>query len=76
VEPLDFLGVWIDKYGGDGSAQTTLNLYWTARIAEGTLEPADDVAEFRWFAPDEVDEDELAFEHTREVLSHLRQKHA
>ena len=76
VEPLDFLGVWIDKYGGDGSAQTTLNLYWTARIVEGTLEPADDVAEFRWFAPDEVDEDELAFTHTREVLSHLRQKHA
>ena len=76
VEPLDFLGVWIDSYGGDGSAQTTLNLYWTARIVEGTLEPADDVAEFRWFAPDEVDEDELAFAHTREVLSLLRQKNA
>jgi ADP-ribose pyrophosphatase YjhB (NUDIX family) len=76
VEPLDFLGVWIDKYGGDGLAQTTLNFYWTARIVAGTLEPADDVAEFRWFAPDEVDEDELAFAHTREVLSHLRQKHA
>jgi ADP-ribose pyrophosphatase YjhB (NUDIX family) len=76
VEPLDFLGVWTDKYGGDGSAQTTLNLYWTARIVEGTLEPADDVAEFRWFAPNEVDEDELAFAHTREVLSLLRQKHA
>ena len=35
VEPLEFLGVWIDKYGGDGSAQTTLNFYWTARIVEG-----------------------------------------
>ena len=76
VEPLDFLGVWIDKYGGNGSAQTTLNFYWTARIVSGTLEPADDVAEFRWFAPDEVDEDDLAFAHTREVLSLQRQKHA
>jgi ADP-ribose pyrophosphatase YjhB (NUDIX family) len=76
VEPLNFLGVWIDRYGGDGLAQTTLNLYWTVRIVEGTLEPADDVAEFRWFLPGEVDDDELAFPHTREVLSVLRQKHA
>jgi ADP-ribose pyrophosphatase YjhB (NUDIX family) len=76
VEPLEFLGVWIDKYGGHGAAQTTLNLYWTARIVEGTPEPADDVAEFRWFAPDEVDEAELAFPHTRDVLSALWEKHA
>ena len=74
VEPLDFLGVWIDKYGGDGSAQSTLNFYWTARIVSGTLEAADDVAEFRWFLPDEVDEEELAFPHTREVLSLVRQQ--
>ena len=75
VEPLDFLGVWIDRYGGNGSAQTTLNFYWTARIVAGTLEPADDVAEFRWFAPDELDEAELAFAHLHKVLSALRQKH-
>ena len=31
--------------------RTTLNFYWTARIVEGVPEPADDVAEFRWFAP-------------------------
>jgi ADP-ribose pyrophosphatase YjhB (NUDIX family) len=76
VEPLEFLGVWIDKYGGDGSAQTTLNLYWTVRIVEGTLEPADDVAEFRWFAPEDVPLDELAFPHTRDVLSVLWEKNA
>ena len=61
VEPLEFLGVWVDRYGGDGSAQTTLNFYWTARIVEGDPEPADDVAELRWFAPDEIPVDELAF---------------
>lgn len=76
VEPLEFVGVWIDKYGGDGSAQTTLNLYWTARIVEGTPEPDDDVAEFRWFAPAEISDDELGFPHTREVLSALWEKHA
>jgi ADP-ribose pyrophosphatase YjhB (NUDIX family) len=75
VEPLEFLGIWIDKYGDDGSAQATLNLYWTARIVEGELEPADDVAEFRWFAPDEVPLEELAFSHTREVLLAVREKH-
>ena len=74
IEPLDFLGVWLDKYGGDGSAATTLNLYWTARIVSGTPEPADDVAELRWLAPDEVSEVDLAFPHTREVLSALRQQ--
>jgi ADP-ribose pyrophosphatase YjhB (NUDIX family) len=76
VEPLEFLGVWLDKYGGDGSAATTLNLYWTARIVAGTVEPADDVAELRWFSPEEVDEAQLAFPHTREVLSALRQQQA
>ena len=69
IEPLDFLGVWVDRYGGDGSAQTTLNLYWTARIVAGTPEPADDVAELRWFAPGEIPDDKLAFPHTREVIS-------
>ncbi len=27
VEPLDFLGVWLDRYGEDGSSPVTLNLY-------------------------------------------------
>lgn len=75
VEPLEFLGVWLDRYGGDGSAQVTLNLYWTARIVEGMPEPADDVAELRWFAPDDVPDDELAFPHTREVISAWRDEH-
>jgi ADP-ribose pyrophosphatase YjhB (NUDIX family) len=76
VEPIELLGVWIDRYGGEGTAQTTLNLYWTARIVEGTPEPADDVAELRWFAPDEIAQEMLAFPHTLEVLSVLREKHA
>jgi ADP-ribose pyrophosphatase YjhB (NUDIX family) len=76
VEPLDFLGVWVDRYGGDSSAATTLNLYWTARIVEGAPEPHDDVAEFRWFVPTEIADDDLAFAHTRDVLATLGQQHA
>ena len=75
VEPLELLGVWVDRYGGDGSAQTTLNFYWTARIVEGEPEPADDVAELRWFAPDEIPVEELAFAHFHELLSAWREQH-
>ena len=42
--------------------------------SRATPEPADDVAELRWFAPAEISEDELAFPHTREVLAALRQR--
>ena len=62
VEPLDFLGVWIDRYGDTEDAPATLNLYWTARVAGGSEKPADDVAELTWFAPDELPpEEEFAF---------------
>lgn len=74
VEPISFIGVWIDEYGERGVA--TLNLYWTARIVGGELEPADDVAEFRWFALDDVPGDELAFNHVEEVLSAVRNQNA
>ena len=76
IEPLELLGVWMDRYGGDGSAAATLNFYWTARIVEGVPEPHDDVAEFRWFALSEISDDELAFPHTRAVLAVLGQKHS
>jgi 8-oxo-dGTP diphosphatase len=76
IEPLELLGVWMDRYGGDTSAGVTLNFYWTARIVDGVPEPDDDVAELRWFAPDEVPEDELAFLHTRDVLAALGPKNA
>ncbi|HKG44738.1 MAG TPA: NUDIX hydrolase [Gaiellaceae bacterium] len=69
VEPLDFLGVWMDRYGGDSTAEATLNLYWTARVVSGEPEPADDVDDLRWFAPDELPgADELAFENVPLVL--------
>jgi ADP-ribose pyrophosphatase YjhB (NUDIX family) len=74
VAPSAFLGAWMDEYGERGVA--TLNLYWEARIVGGELAPADDVAEFRWFALDEVPEDELAFAHLPEVLSAFRNQHA
>ena len=75
VEPGEFLGVWIDTYSED-AGPATLNLYWTARVAGGEARAADDVAELRWFEPDELPPPgELAF-HVAEVLAAWRDEHA
>jgi ADP-ribose pyrophosphatase YjhB (NUDIX family) len=69
VQPLEFLGVYPDRYGEEGIY--TLNLYWTARVAGGELDLADDeVTEVAWFAPEDLPErDAFAFENTAEALS-------
>jgi ADP-ribose pyrophosphatase YjhB (NUDIX family) len=73
VEPLAFLGVWMDHYGGDSTAEATLNLYWTARVKAGAAAPSDDVDDLRWFEPDELPQpDELAFENVPLVLAAWR----
>jgi 8-oxo-dGTP diphosphatase len=69
IEPGEFLGVWMDRYGYDSTAVSTLNLYWTARVVGGEERPADDVVELRWFTPGEIPWDELAFEVNAKVLS-------
>jgi len=69
VEPLDFVGAWIDRYGQADDAPATLNLYWTVRVVAGEPEPADDVAELRWFHPDKLPPaSEVAFRTVVEVL--------
>jgi 8-oxo-dGTP diphosphatase len=71
VEPARFVGAVSDRYGEDGNA--TLNLCWTARVVSGDPEPADDVAQLRWFAPEELPpDDELAFPNTASLLAAWR----
>jgi 8-oxo-dGTP diphosphatase len=70
IEPQEFLGVWMDRYGGDSTAEATLNLYWTARVVAGEPQPADDVDALAWFSPAELPgPDDLAFENVPLVLS-------
>ena len=77
VEPERFLGIWMDRYGGDSTAEATLNLYWTARVVGGDAAPADDVSELRWFNRDELPaSDELAFENVPLVLAAWRDEHS
>ncbi len=73
IEPLDFAGVWADRYGGTEDAVTTLNLYWRARIVSGEPTPADDVAELRWFPVDDLPPDgEIAFRNVVKAIRSLR----
>lgn len=66
------LGIWMDQYEYKQRLVATLNIFYAARVGDGTLEPADDVAELRWFADDEVPTNELAFGHIPAVLSAWR----
>jgi ADP-ribose pyrophosphatase YjhB (NUDIX family) len=75
VEPEDFVGVWIDRYGDADDAHATLNLYWTARVLRGKAEAADDVTEIAWFGPDELPPAGLMAFHIAEVLATWRQQH-
>jgi mutator protein MutT len=71
----ELLGIWIDQYEYKRRTVFTFNVYYAARIGSGKPEPADDVAELRFFAPDEVPVDELAFGHIEEVLSAWRARY-
>jgi ADP-ribose pyrophosphatase YjhB (NUDIX family) len=77
VEPVSFLGVWMDVYGAGEGAAATLNLVWTARVTGGDMAAADDVAELRWFAADELPAaEECAFDCVHRILSAWRQQQA
>jgi mutator protein MutT len=70
------LGIWMDDYEYKRRVVATLNIYYSARIGEGTPRAADDVAELRWFTPDDVPVAELAFGHITDVLSAWRNQNA
>ena len=59
------LTIVIDTYAG---RDYTLNVYYVAEPIGGTLQPADDLAEVQWFAPDGLPS-EFAFAHCAEVLA-------
>jgi NAD+ diphosphatase len=70
VEPVRFVGVFLDWYDDAPDANATLNLYWTGRIVSGELIPADDVADVEWFAPSRLPPpDEIAFPSLIEALA-------
>lgn len=69
MELLDLLGVYLDGSGYGPEGDTTLNVYYVARILQGDPQPADDVAELRWFAAGELPHDMAFPGHTHRVLA-------
>lgn len=72
ISEPELLGVWMDTYEYKRRLVATLNVYYRATIVRGTPTAADDVAEFRWFSPDDLPASELAFEHIADVISAWR----
>lgn len=72
LRDTEFVGVFMDWYRVGSREVSTLNLYWSARVADGRPEPADDVTELLFFAPDEIPWDEVAFGHIADVVSAWR----
>jgi ADP-ribose pyrophosphatase YjhB (NUDIX family) len=75
AEPERFFGAWMDVYGDAPEAPATLNLYWTMRLSAGEPVAADDVAELRWFARDDLPgPDALAFTMLKDALAAWRDR--
>jgi mutator protein MutT len=74
LKDTEFIGIFMDWYETGQGEVSTLNLYWSARIADGTPEARDDVDELRFFAPEELGAVEFAFAHLPDVLSALRRR--
>ena len=66
IEPLDFLGIWVQSYGERFVWCAT----WTARAVGGTPTPGtDEIDALRWFPPQELPgPSELAFDTHVEIL--------
>jgi ADP-ribose pyrophosphatase YjhB (NUDIX family) len=70
VRLTQLLSVVVDTYQ---ERVYTLNLYYLAEVVGGDEQPADDLAELRWFAPHELPTPaELAFAHCAPVLDSWR----
>ena len=69
VEIDDMIGplvMAVHNYGENGPF--VLALGFAARLVEGNPTAADDVAEFRWVAADELDDLDFAWPHDRELV--------
>jgi 8-oxo-dGTP diphosphatase len=62
-----------DSYGDGDRADATINAFYECRIVAGDPRAADDVAELRWFAADDLPPPaELAFASVRSALAAWR----
>ena len=66
IKIIKMLGIYTGEYL-QKHPESTLNIYYLAKITKGKMRPADDVTESRWFAKNELPK-KLAFQNNREAL--------
>lgn len=74
LRDTELIGIFMDTYRFQSREVSTLNIYWSARIAEGDPTPDDDVLELPFYALDEIPWDEVAFDHLPDVISAWRRR--
>jgi ADP-ribose pyrophosphatase YjhB (NUDIX family) len=73
VRPVRLLAVLMDRVPYDGLTFDTLNFFYVLEAEAGEPDPADDVTELRWFAPEELPA-RVAFRCCREALRRWRRE--
>jgi ADP-ribose pyrophosphatase YjhB (NUDIX family) len=78
VEPVEWFGAFMIRYGDEPAARWVLNLVWRSQVVGGEEQAADDVSELRWFAPDELPplEEVAMAEPLRDWLQRLEKEEA
>jgi mutator protein MutT len=72
IEVLDFVGIYMDYY--DTVGESTINIYYLARIKSGDPVASSDIDSFEWFAKDQLPTD-FAFQNNKDALvDFLKQK--
>jgi len=69
VKILDFIGTYMDTYGGD--RDFILCFYYVCEIVGGEMKAQDDVAALEWFDIDNLPEN-IAFKHIYKVIEDLK----
>ena len=66
IKIIKILGIYMDRYLSK-YLESTLNIYYLARIKKGKIKPDDDISEARWFAKNTLPKS-LAFKSNKEAL--------
>ena len=69
VHSMRFLGMWIDTYGNEDPPEITLNIYFMGQAHRPELaRVSDETVEVRWFSPEDIPMDTLAFAHVERAI--------
>ncbi len=61
--------MWIDTYGNEDPPEVTLNIYYLGQAERPELARiSDETAEVRWFSPEDIPVDTLAFAHVEQAI--------